>query len=340
MYMTVINGIEIDDINYDINYTKEAIENNDPIEDQLHVIAVISNPALFARRYILAKQFLHRLEQTKNVIVYTVELVYKDQKYYITEPNNPRHLQIRTNIPLWHKENMINIGIQKLLPKTWKAVAWIDADIEFENPSWAIDTLKILNGYKDIVQLFSHAVDMDIDESAMRIFTSFGYQYEKKQKYNKNAVNFWHPGYAWAITRKAYQRIGGLYENAILGSGDNIMALSLINNGQKGINEESTPEYKKNIDDFQKNMRTLRLGYVPGVIRHFFHGSKKNRKYDERWKILQTNHFNPIAHVTHDASGILIPTADCPENIINEINTYFYQRNEDENIPKVTNLQF
>jgi hypothetical protein len=333
--MTVINGIEIDDINYDTNYTKEAIANNDTIEDNMHVIVVVSNPALFARRYILAKQFLYRLEQTKNIIVYIVELVYKDQKYYITEPNNPKHLQIRTNIPLWHKENMINLGVKKLLPKTWKAIAWIDADIEFENLTWATDTLKILNGYKDIVQLFSHAVDMDIDESAMRIFSSFGYQYEKKQKYNKNSINFWHPGYAWAMTRKAYERIGGLYEYAILGSGDNIMALSLINNGQKAINEHSTEEYKKSIDVFERNMRTLRLGYVPGVIRHFFHGSKKNRKYDERWKILQNNHFNPTAHLTHDECGILIPTAICPKNIINEINAYFNQRNEDENIPKL-----
>jgi hypothetical protein len=328
--MTVINGIEIDILKYDTNYTKEAIINNDPIEDKLHVIAVISNPAQFARRYILAKEFIHRMEEDQNVILYVVELAYNNQNYYITDSKNKRHLQLRSNDILWHKENMINIGVNKLLPKDWKAFAWIDADIEFENPSWAKDTLCILNGYKDIVQTFSHAVDMDTDESAMRIFTSFGYQYEKKQKYNKNPENFWHPGYAWAMTKKAYERIGGLYEYAILGSGDNIMSLSLISNGLKGINEASTSGYKKTIEEFQYKMKTLRLGYVPGVIRHYYHGSKKKRGYNDRWKILMENHYNPYDHIKHNKNSLLIPTDSCPKDILTKITTYFYDRNEDE----------
>lgn len=48
--MTVLNGIEIDAIDYPTNSTKEAILNNEPIDDVLHVIAVVSNPALFATR--------------------------------------------------------------------------------------------------------------------------------------------------------------------------------------------------------------------------------------------------------------------------------------------------
>jgi len=328
--MTVINGIEIDILNYDMNYTKEAILNNDPIEDKLHVIAVISNPAQFARRYILAKEFIHRMEEDPNVIVYVVELAYGTQQYHITDSKNKRHLQLRANHMLWHKENMINVGVKKLLPKGWKAFAWIDADVEFENPSWAKDTLRLLNGYKDIVQTFSHAIDMDTDESAMRIFTSFGFQYEKKQQYNKNPHNFWHPGYAWAMTRKAYERIGGLYEYAILGSGDNIMSLSLINNGLKAINEESTDGYKTTIETFQTKMRTLRLGYTPGVIRHHFHGSKKKRGYNDRWKILTENNYHPLEHISHDKNGLLVPTLCCPEDILDRIKAYFYDRQEDE----------
>ena len=46
--MTVINGIEIDDINYNTNEIKSAILNNDPIEEFLHVIIVISNPCQYA----------------------------------------------------------------------------------------------------------------------------------------------------------------------------------------------------------------------------------------------------------------------------------------------------
>ena len=328
--MTVINGIEIDAIEYPVNPTKQAIINNDLLDNTLHVITVISNPALFARRYILTKQFVQRMEQEANVKVYTIELAYGSQTFYATDPNNPQHLQLRTDTPLWHKENMINVGVCNLLPENWKAMAWIDGDLEFESATWASDTLKLLNGYKDIVQVYSHCLDMDKDESTMRTFSSFGFQYEKKQPYSKTLANFWHPGYGWAITRKAYERIGGLYELAILGSGDNIMSLSLIENGIKGINPKSTQEYKESIISFQTKMKTLRLGYVPGVIRHHFHGKKENRKYAERWSILIDYNYNPQIHITKNSDGILIPTQECPKEMLANIQEYFCQRNEDE----------
>jgi hypothetical protein len=107
---------------------------------------------MYIRRYILMNEFLKRMEMEEtDVIVYVVELAYKNQRFVITDAKNKRHLQLRAETPLWHKENMINIAVKKLLPKTWKAMAWIDADLEFESATWAKDTLKILNGCKDVV---------------------------------------------------------------------------------------------------------------------------------------------------------------------------------------------
>ena len=329
--MTVINNIEIDDIQYHRNIIKEAIVNNEPIDDKLHVVIVISNPCLFARRYILTREFVQRMElEETDIHLYVVELAYQNQRFLVTDKKNPKHLQIRTETPIWHKENMINLGIRKLLPKSWKAVAWIDADIEFENPSWAKDTLKVLNGTKDVVQIFSHAVDMDEKGETMNIFSSFGNQYVKGMPYVNKQFGYWHPGYAWACTRKAYDRMGGLYEAAILGSADNVMALSLINKGLKSINENSTDDYKQSVLNFQNRVRHLRLGYVPGVIRHYFHGSKKNRKYNDRWQILLKHEYSPSKHITTDKTGILVPTQSCPQEMLDEIMDYFRERNEDE----------
>lgn len=329
--MTVINNIEIDNIQYTRNIIKEAIVNNEPIDNKLHVVITISNPCLYARRYILIKEFIQRMElEEPDVIVYVVELTYKNQKFIIADPKNKRHLQIRTDTPLWHKENMTNLGIRKLLPANWKAVAWIDSDVEFENPSWAMDTLKILNGTKDIVQVFSHCIDMNQDMETMMIFTSFGNQFVKQVRYTKNKMNFWHPGYGWACTRKAYEKMGGLFDKAILGSADNIMALSLIQKGLTGVNEDSTDDYIQSVVNFQERVKQLRLGYVPGVIRHHFHGSKKNRNYSDRWKILMNHEYSPSEHITYDKDGILIPTDKCPKGMLDEILGYFKERNEDE----------
>jgi hypothetical protein len=329
--MTVVNNIEIDNIQYQRNIIKDAIENNEPIEGKLHVVIVISNPCLFARRYILLKEFVQRMElEESNIHLYVVELAYGKQKFIVTDSKNKKHLQIRTEHPLWHKENMINVGIKKLLPQDWKAVAWIDADVEFESPTWVKDTLKILNGSKDIIQLFSHCVDMDQHEEAMNIFPSFGFQYTKQLPYSKKPVNFWHPGYAWACTRKTYEMMGGLYEKGILGSGDNIMALSFVQKAKYAINENYTEDYKNSIYEFQSKVKTIRIGYVPGIIRHYYHGSKKNRNYTNRWKMLVDHNFSPSEHITIDENGILIPTDSCPIGLLNDINDYFKSRNDDE----------
>jgi hypothetical protein len=326
--MTIINGIEIDIPGATLDDIRSAIMNNDPIDDVLHVIAVISNPCQFARRYILAREFLSRMELEQNVRVYMVELAYGDQQFYVTDKKNPRHLQIRGQTPLWHKENMINMGV-RLLPKGWKAMAWIDADIEFDNTCWAMDTLKVLNGCRDVVQLFSHAVDMNKQMEAMSIFPSFSYQYTKGRRYG-TGINMWHPGYAWACTRKAYERMGGLYDISILGAGDHCMAFAFVGLPDRGLNQMTTDGYKETIRAFHKRIGHLRLGYVPGVIRHHFHGAKKNRKYHERWQILITNGYDPYLHVTTNADGLLVPTDECPRAMLDEILAYFAERNEDE----------
>lgn len=329
--MTIINNREIDDVQNNRKHIREAIRNNEPIEDKLHVILCISNPCLYARRYILIKEFINRMElEETDLIVYVVEYAYKNQCFVITNPNNPCHLQVRTDVPIWHKENMINMGVKHLLPKDWKAFAWIDSDIEFDSPSWAKDTLKILNGTKDIVQIFTNCIDMNIDNEAMSIFTSFGHQYIKGLQYSRDVINFWHPGFAWACTRKTYEQMGGLYEESILGSGDHIMALSFIDTALDVISKKSSDDYKQSILDFQKRVKTLRLGYVPGVIRHYFHGSKVNRRYVERREILNKYNYSPRLHVQTNEIGVLEATKECPDGFLVEIMDYFKQRNEDE----------
>jgi hypothetical protein len=217
-----------------------------------------------------------------------------------------------------------------LLPKKWKAFAWIDADVEFENNSWALDTLKILNGCKDVVQIFSHCVDMDANKTTLQIFNGFGYSFSKNKKYHTKTNDYWHPGYAWAITRKAYEKIDGIYDKGVLGSGDNVMALSFINKCEQGIKAEYTEDYYNSMFEFQLKAKGLRLGYTPGVIRHHYHGSKKNRNYTERWQILIKHNFSPKKHLEYDSEGILVPTQDFSEEFKQDIMIYFKERKEDE----------
>ena len=58
--MAKVGGIDI--LKISINEIKEAINNNDKLEDKLHCITVISNPCQYARRYVLANEFIPRME--------------------------------------------------------------------------------------------------------------------------------------------------------------------------------------------------------------------------------------------------------------------------------------
>jgi hypothetical protein len=304
-----------------------TIRNCDPIEDKLNVIVVMSNPVQFRTRARLASEFIQRMENEPMVRLHVVELTYSNTKFQITQRDNPRHLQLTTQYPLWHKENLVNCGV-RLLPVDWKCFAWIDADIEFENPHWCEDTLRLLNGSKDIVQLWSHCDDMAKDGSTMRIFQSFGYQLTKGRKMVTSGVNMWHPGYAWAITRTAYEHIGGLYDLSILGSGDHNMAMAAL--GFETLNGKTSDGYRASLSDFRHSANQFRIGYTSGTIRHHFHGSKKNRRYFDRWKILVKYQYDPALHVQRDENGILIPTPSCPPALLRDILGYFRERNEDE----------
>ena len=328
--MTIINGIEIDNIYYKTNEIKYAINNNDPIEEKLNVIIVISNPCLYAKRYILMREFVKRFEEEEeNVNLFVVELIYKDQRFIVTDKNNKNHLQIKTDTPIWHKENMINLGVKYLLPANYKAFAWIDADLDFESTTWALDTLKVLNGCKDVVQVFSHCLDMDAEKNNLHIFNSLGYSFCKGKAY-KSRTDYWHPGFAWAMTRKAYEKIGGLYDKGVLGSGDHIMAMAFINKVEYATVAHYTEDYKNSMFEYQKKVKHLRIGYTPGVIRHHYNGTKENRKYCERWQILVKHAFSPTLHLTYDAKGILIPTDAFPEEFKKDILNYFKERKEDD----------
>jgi hypothetical protein len=142
-------------------------------------------------------------------------------------------------------------------------------------------------------------------------------------------LDYWHPGYAWACTRKTYEKFGGLLDRAILGSGDHIMAYSLVD-GRIPINTNTSKSYQTYLYHKKNKAKNIRIGYVPGVIRHHFHGSKLNRKYIDRTEILVKYKFDPIKHLSYNEDGLIIPSDSCPKEMLNDIMKYFSERNEDE----------
>jgi len=295
----------------------------------LYVIAVVSNPAKFKRRYELFNDFCERMKHEKQVKLITIEL-QQSLRPFCTDST----IKLRTNHELWYKENLINIAVTHL-PKDWEYMAWIDTDLEFQNKDWVRDTIEQLQAYK-VVQLFTHCLDMGIKKEALQVHTGIFYAHCNGEKYVTPSKygNYFHVGYAYAMRRDAYDSIGGLIDFAILGSGDNHMALALLGIVDESLNKKLHPNYIKLCKIFQerclKNIKK-NVGYVHGTILHHFHGNKADRKYQSRWEILVNNKFDPLTDIYKDSNG-LWQLDDAKIQLRDDIIRYFRERNEDCNV--------
>jgi hypothetical protein len=308
--------------------------NNNNNTNKIHCIIVLSSPFSSERRYELAVQFLERMRAYEDhLVMYVVEMVYPSYPVFrLTSSTSPRHLQVRAPTPLWHKENMVNLGVRHLLPADWKTMAWIDADVEFESSRWAEDALCLLQpGGYDVVQLFSYAVQLNRHDQATCILQSFGQQHVRGMPYETlpGVLNSWHPGYGYAITRGLYDRMGGLLDRAICGGADRIMAFAFLGQIEKAMPRGVSEDFRRYLAAFQERMGTVRLGYVPTVLRHYYHGDPTTRKYTARWSILARHGFHPDAHVQEDDHGVLVPSLSFPPAMGEEILLYFKDRDDE-----------
>lgn len=296
-----------------------------PARDHLYVILPYFNFCGFKRRRQLFIEFVNRIAKTPGI-----RLVVSEALGPAPLPSLPvwHHLKVETPHPVWIKENLVNLGASEL-PEDWKYVAWIDADITFLNQNWVQDTLSELRSY-DIVQLFHTAVNLGPTGESLKIDKSFGYMYrDSGTPYTKSdKYGFWHPGYAWACTRKAFEQMNGLIDWAILGSGDRHMALAWIGRVRDSAPGNISPNYASLLSDYERVCRGLEVSYVPGTILHHWHGRFEDRRYKERWEILTKNSFDPCLDISVTNSGVTCLTRK-GLRLARDLQEYFTGRRED-----------
>jgi hypothetical protein len=219
------------------------------------------------------------------------------------------------------------------LPAHAEYVAWIDGDIDFVNPDWAVETIQQLQHFP-VVQMFSHAVDLGPRGELMQTHRGFAFLYtEEGQRPTQRGpgLSHMHPGYAWAWRMEAWNGVGGMIPGAICGAGDQHMAHGLVGEPEASVPLGMHPNYRKMVLDWaERAERVVRrdIGYVAGTINHFFHGHKKDRGYVDRWKILRDHAYDPQADLTWDRHGM--PRLHAERVALKRaLEAYFRSRNED-----------
>lgn len=301
-----------------------------PAIDKFWVVTVVSNPARYRSRYELFQRFRESIKE-KGVNLLVVEVAFGDRPFEVTTADNPHDVQLRTWDELWHKENMINIGISRL-PHDWEYVAWIDADIEFMRHDWVEETIHQLQHHY-VVQMFQNAVDLGPTGEVIKVHDGFMWSYKNRKPLPDPKKNYphWHPGYAWAARREAIDHLGGLLDIPILGAADHHMAWALIGNVLKFTPKKISDGYKRHLQVWEDRAIThlhKDVGFVPGSIYHHWHGKKKDRRYVERWQILVSHGYDPDYDVKRDWQGLLA-FSEQGERMRADIREYFWIRNED-----------
>jgi len=291
----------------------------------LYVILPYFNFCGFKRRRDLFIQFVERYAKTPGLRLVVVEAMGPAA---LGPLQVHEHIRLTSDSRVWLKENLINLGV-KALPKDWKYVAWIDADLEFLNQNWVQETIRGLRR-ADVVQLWRTAVNLGPHGEAIKVDKSFAYMFvgSGTDWTASDRYGFWHPGYAWACTHAAFQKMGGLPDWAILGSGDRHLAMSLAGLGQTSCPGTIHENYKMMLKLYERGLKNFKVSWVDGTIIHYWHGSFTDRKYKERWDILVQNSFDPFEDIGYTDEG-LVQLTEKGRRFEKYLDDYFMGRRED-----------
>lgn len=332
----ISNNLSIPDHNPNIN---AVLVTSPPKNDLLYIITTFFNPAQYSRRLKLHKEFLSRLSDNPLIRVITVEYSLNNQPFQVTSPDQlPYQIQIRGTSILWVKESLMNIALKYLLLDSkfntdCKYVAWVDNDIEFSDPFFLSKLKESLEKFT-IVQMFRQAYFLDANENLLETFISFGYYWTAK-KMVLLPGEYGHPGYAWATTKEKILQMGEFYDMGILGNGDKHMAAAFINHYEEGFIKSYTMSsgYIESLRLWQEKIKGVfegKLGFVDMEIRHHWHGTKDDRQYMWRWKLLMDYKFDPLKDL-FKKNGLFYLMEEKKE-LRMKIWEFFHQRNEDKAI--------
>lgn len=280
----------------------------------LYVVGVISNPVRYHSRYRIAREWIKAMACTAGVHLTLVECAYGDRHHELRDVCSEvgcDYVPLRTNSEIWIKENMINLGMRNVFVKYPAAryLSWIDADVFFNDPNWAKETVQQLQHF-EVVQPWSDAVDLGPNGNIFQHFRSFGYQHQRgmpKQMHpDQYYYQYAHSGFAWACTKRFWEAVGGLPDFAILGSADHHAAFGMIGEVDHTIHRSMCPSFFRRLREWQaRAVRVTKnqVGFVAGFLKHLFHGPKKRRYYRERWDILKG--FDPDTDLMYDDAGLI-----------------------------------
>lgn len=302
----------------------------------LTVVTARINPLQYKTPERLFTRFAEHVHDSGAKLI-VAEVQHGDRPFiHANNPHLYKHVPLRARTVLWSKENALSLAMQHA-PDA-KYIMWADADIEWEQDTWAEQTIEKLQLYH-WVQPWRQAIDMGKNGEVVHLHQSFGYQHHHGHSTKPGTKWAWsggggnrfpHPGFCHATTRQALAWTGGLLETGAMGSGDAHMMSAVVGEAEGTYDGRVSQAYKRNVLNWQTRAKLLNrsLSYCDMTIRHFHHGDKAKRQYQTRWDVLVKHDFDPDYDLKYNF-GVLELTGNKPQ-LQHDIIRYFENRAEDE----------
>ena len=243
------------------------------------------NPSGYSNKIENLRRF-RRESKRQGLYLLVVEVAFGDQPFELTDRDADIVVRKRSDAILWQKERLLNLGLVNvsLHYAMGKTIAWIDADVLFENFNWIAQAEFLLKDF-NVVQLFDTAAWLDPSGEIERV--EYGTAYEKAL--GQRTTIGGHTGFAWAA-RTDILRKHGFYDRDIAGGGDFHMACAMWNQWNKlaglkyrelFMTEEHLADLDRWSEGFYEDVQG-KVSYVPGKVFHLWHGSQKDRDYLNR----------------------------------------------------------
>ena len=277
--------------------------------------------------------------QRQGLKLLTVECAVQGEPFVLTPEDADILIQVRSDSILWHKERLLNIGLENL-PADCDKIVLADSDIIFLDDSWVVETCELLEHY-ECLKPFYKAIRLSKKATAeilnSRQYYPNDYRYHAKTKdgylysFNESLPFRYSPELAWAMRREIFDGIG-FYDRMIVGSGDSIMTAAFgqykspLHNYSLALQDDIITWYQK-----LNQKMSGHLSYHHGTIVHLFHGSMKNRNYFHRDKILEKYSFQPYEDIKLNSDKCW-EWASSKKELHREVELYFTSRNENQSI--------
>ena len=234
---------------------------------------VFFNPSKSKR---ILMNYLYTVNRLREFPCYTIELVFEDRMPEIPASSNVFH--VKSNSFMFHKERLCRV-LESKIPKKYTKLVFLDADIIFSETNWYSQMSKKLNIF-DVVQGFEFAHWLDLTYKNVMLSR----ESVVKTKGDIFSHTF-HPGFAWGFNRKWYKKVG-FFDWAVSGSGDTLSVAAWMKlRFEKGFH--SLPISMKSLYEDYCTMKKPKISYLEDIhVFHLYHGSRVNRQYVDRHKLL------------------------------------------------------